>query len=374
LSQILLAGDLTVRDPGDDALVTAFRQGLPEHELVLLNSRPGAVRDHRGHRVISLRDRGRVLAALRRAQIVILGDGALHGSQRLSRGRDRIREGLHIGLAAKALGRRVALLGVGAGELERGADRARASLLVRLSDLLILRDPSTADVLAEAGAPGPFRVAADPVWCAVEPASETGPERDGVLVILDPGALLLNPAIAVRLAAVCDRLAGQGLRIRLAPWQVGLTDTDDLDLARAVTARMGAEARVLLPPADFADARAQAAGAAVVLGLRRHALIAAAGAGTPAVAVADDHETVSLAQRLGQVSVPISSQPEVIAATVAAAAAEARPASPSAIAHERAAAMEAFRLLRLLLEAERSEEDRHLAALPLMPDLLEPPS
>jgi polysaccharide pyruvyl transferase WcaK-like protein len=371
VSQVLLAGDLSVRDPGDDALVSAFGRGLPEHELVLLTSGPSAERNHRGHSVVSLRDRSRALSALRRAQILILGDGALHGAQRPGRGGDRIREGLRLGMVAKALGRRVALLGVGAGALERGADQTRASRLVRLADLLILRDPITADVLAAAGAPGPFRVAADPVWCGIDTHVAPDRGRDGVTVILDADTLVRAPAIAGRLAAAADRLAAGGLRVRLAPWRVGLTGTDDLDLARTVAAGMGAHARVLLPPADLAEAQAEAARARVVLGLRRQALIVAAGAGTPAVALAEDHETASLARRLGQVSLPAEAAPDVIATAVSVATGH-RPPGPEAVAHERGAAHEAFRLLRLLLEADRSEEDRNLAALPLMPEPSEP--
>ncbi|MEA2211724.1 MAG: hypothetical protein QOF83_1672 [Solirubrobacteraceae bacterium] len=370
MSQVLLAGDLSVRDPGDDALVSAFARGLPEHELVLLTSGPGERRNHRGQSVVSLRDRSRVLSALRRAQILILGDGVLHGSPRASRGGDHIREGLRLGLVAKALGRRVALLGVGAGALERRTDRTRASLLVRLSDLLILRDPATADVLAAAGAPGPFRVAADPAWWAIDTTVAPARQRNGVMVILDANTMVRTPALAARLTAACDRLAAGGLRVSLAPWRVGLTGTDDLDLARAVVAgmSMGARARVLLPPADLSETRAQAARAQVVLGLRRHALIVAASVGTPAVAVAADHETASLARRLGQLPLTADAAPTVIAATVSAAIGH-RPAGPGAVARERAAAQEAFRLLRLLLEADRSEEDRRLGALPLMPDL-----
>jgi polysaccharide pyruvyl transferase WcaK-like protein len=272
------------------------------------------------------------------------------------------------------MGRRVALLGVGAGGLERSPDRARASLLVRLSDLLILRDPSTADELAAAGAPGPFRVAADPIWYAADPSAEParalerGPHD--VLVILDADTLLVNPGIAPALAAACDRLAASGLRIRLAPWRVGAREADDLDLARAVAARMGAQARVLLPPANFAQARSEAIRAQVVLGLRRHALIVAASVGTPAVTMTDEPETVNLARRLGQASLPLAAAPEAIAASVTAAT-QHRAAGADAIGHERAAAQEAFRLLRLLIEADESEEDRHLAALPLMPEMTE---
>jgi polysaccharide pyruvyl transferase WcaK-like protein len=133
---------------------------------------------------------------------------------------------------------------------------------------------------------------------------------------------------------------------------------------------MGAQARVLLPPANFGEARAEAARAAVVLGLRRHALIVAAAGGTPAVVMADDPETVGLTRRLGQVALAVDCPPEVIATTVAAAT-DHPPAPPEAIEHERAAAHQAFRLLRLLIEADASDEDRHLTALPLMPDLSE---
>jgi hypothetical protein len=86
----------------------------------------------------------------------------------------------------------------------------------------------------------------------------------------------------------------------------------------------------------------------------------------------DEPETVGLAGRLAQASVPLDADPEALAATVTVAARRA-PAGAGAIEHEWAAAQEAFRLLRLLIEADESEEDRHLAALPLMPDATEWP-
>jgi polysaccharide pyruvyl transferase WcaK-like protein len=365
VSEVLLAGDLTARDPGDDALLTAFAGGLPGRRLALLSAGRNGQAERRGHPVIALSDWRGLLSALRRCRVLVLGDGALHGSTDPMRGH-RARQALRISLAAKALGRRVALLGVGAGTLDRSADRARVSTLVRMADLLVLRDSETAEVLAAAGAPGPFRVAADPAWCALEPLHEAAGDRHGLLAILDADAMPAGGTGPVRLAIALDLLAASGLRIQLAPWRVNRHGGDDLDLARAVAARMGAQARVLLPPSGFEEARAAAGRARVVLGLRFHALIAAAGAGTPAVALSDDPETVRLAERLGQHGLGAESAPEAIAR--AALAAAGRPsASAEAIRAERSAAQQAFRLLRLLLDAEHSEEDHELAALPLVP-------
>jgi polysaccharide pyruvyl transferase WcaK-like protein len=364
MNGVLLAGDLGARDPGDDALLAAFARELPRWPLVLMSADPARVRHRHGRPTVSTRDPRRMLGAVRHCEMLLLGDGALRGPAR----GERTRDVLAITLAAKALGRRVALLGVGVGGLHRRSDRRRVGALVRLSDLLVLRDPSAADALLAAGAPGPFRVAADPAWCALETAVSTPSERrDEVLVILDSRAVSISGSGPARLAAALDRLAARGLRVRLAPWRISRYGADDLDLARAIAARLGARARILLPPASLSEARSEAAGARVVLALRLHALIVAASAGTPAVALGDELEMGGLAGRLGLPSLPLAADPAAVAWT-AMATADGAPATSEAVNAERSTAREAFRLLRLLLDAGRSDEDHDVAALPLVPE------
>lgn len=357
---VLLAGDLGARDPGDDALLAAFARGLPRRNLVLMSGDPRRASRRHGRPAVSVRDRRRLIAALRHCQVLVLGDGALRGS----RGGERTRDVLAITLAAKALGRKVALLGVGVGQLERRTDRMRVAALVRLADLLVLRDRSSAQTLADAGAPGPFRVAADPTWCALPDAPATAERNPEALVILDSRCTRADSPS--RLAPVLERVAAAGLRIRLAPWRISRYGADDLELARTVAAWMRARAQILLPPASLDEARFQAARASVVLASRVQALIVAASAGTPAVALGGDLELASLAVRLGQPAPTLDAGPEpVVDALIK--ASQGPPPSAAAVRAERATADEAFRLLRLLLDAERSDEDHDVVALPLAP-------
>jgi polysaccharide pyruvyl transferase WcaK-like protein len=254
-------------------------------------------------------------------------------------------------------------VGVSAEALHGRRERLRVGALVRLADLLVLRDPAAAHVLSAAGAPGPFRVGADPAWVALEGAPAGRAERDGVLVVLDARAAEQRPA---ELAAALDMIAARGLRVRLAPWRVSHYGADDIDLARSVAARLGARARVLLPPADMREAAEEAARAQVVVTMRLHGLIVAAGVATPTVVLDARPEARDLARRLGQRHLAADVPPEAVAAAVLDVAGGPGP-DPAAIRAEQTAARESFRLVRLLLDGGRSDEDHEVSALPLEP-------
>jgi polysaccharide pyruvyl transferase WcaK-like protein len=104
-----------------------------------------------------------------------------------------------------------------------------------------------------------------------------------------------------------------------------------------------------------------------VLAQRFHALVAAAGAGVPALAVAHEPKLEGLARRLEQPAVAADAPPATLADEVLRAV-DGEPAAPAAIARERASAEEAFRLLRVLLARGRSEEAADLDGLDLRPE------
>jgi polysaccharide pyruvyl transferase WcaK-like protein len=116
----------------------------------------------------------------------------------------------------------------------------------------------------------------------------------------------------------------------------------------------------------FADAR-------LVVGLRFHALVAAAAAGVPFVAYAHELKHVGLARRLGQ---PAVAPGGPLAATVLAALAgddvrrraQRRGPSRDAVARERELAGEGFRLLRVLVAGGRTEEAAAVDGLALRPE------
>src|SRR5690606_23957250 len=132
------------------------------------------------------------------------------------------------------------------------------------------------------------------------------------------------------LAAALVPVLAAGVPVALQPWQVGgPVRPDDLDLARAVRDQLGGAAEVVLPPADLAEAREVFTSARLVVGLRFHALVAAAAAGTPFLAYAHEPKLAAAARRLEQPAVTPDAAPEAIGAAILAAVRGGIPPSPA---------------------------------------------
>jgi polysaccharide pyruvyl transferase WcaK-like protein len=346
---VLLAGAFGQRNPGDDALLRAFAGALDRHEL-LVTARSGArTADLAGCEPVDASDPAAIARALARADALVVAGGTVFKVLHPSCGRPAIsllRRASALTAAARATGRRVAMVGVGAGALPTRVSRSLARSLVARADLLVLRDEESAALLAGIGAPAPFRVAADPAWVLLDAPPPAATERDDVALVA-LSHLAVGPRAVPRLAASLEPIARLGLRVVLQPWQVG-GRVDDLDLARAVRRELGAAAELGVPPADLAEAREQAQRARVVLGLRHHALLAAAAAGTPFVASAHEPKLTGVARRLGQAAVPHDAPAMVIAAALHDAL-QRSPATPAAIRAQIALAQQSFDLLELVL-------------------------
>nr|WP_246344831.1 polysaccharide pyruvyl transferase family protein [Conexibacter arvalis] len=321
-----------------------------------------------------------------------------------------LRNALVLAATARLLGRRVALLGVGAGRLDDPIARRLARLLVRTADLLVLRDEESAATLAEIGAPTPFRIGADAAWPLLGAPLTPIPaaaRRDGAIVVAlgrhggeaalagrlaeaiagavgggDAGAAprpgALGPSAGGDAGAVGAAGAGAArgapTLVRIQPWQVGdtLEDAAGLDdeshahLLATALRRRGVGAEVVPPPATLRDARDLVAGARLVVATRFHATVAAAAAGTPFLAIAHEQKLAGLARRLGQPSVAADAPAPTLAAALAGALAH-PPAPRAAVEEQVAAARDGFRLLRLLLTGGAADEGDDIGALPLAP-------
>jgi polysaccharide pyruvyl transferase WcaK-like protein len=155
--------------------------------------------------------------------------------------------------------------------------------------------------------------------------------------------------------------------VRLQPWQVLPGAPDDLDLAHMIGSRLDGDVQIVPPPAGLTDARDLFAGARLVVGLRFHALTAAAAAGVPFVAVAHEAKLAGLGRRLGQPVVSPAGPPEVMAQTILRAI-DHPPAARIAIERETRLARDQMALLRVLLSGGRSEEAAHVGGLELAPE------
>jgi polysaccharide pyruvyl transferase WcaK-like protein len=170
-----------------------------------------------------------------------------------------------------------------------------------------------------------------------------------------------------RLSNTIRRLLAAGLTVELQAWQQGGGVTaDDGAILDALVHRFGPSVEVVPTPDSMGAAVESMIGTATVLSFRFHALIAAAAAGVPTVAVTHEAKLGALARRLEQRAAPVDFDPALLAVQVADAV-EAPGPSPAAIKEQIDRAEEGFLLLRVLLSGGRTEESDALGALPLAP-------
>jgi polysaccharide pyruvyl transferase WcaK-like protein len=392
---VFLAGAFGQGNPGDEALLTAFSRALGHLDPVASTCDPRATEATHGVTAVERDDIPRVGREIARADAVVVAGGTIFKTLHPTSGRaplSLLRRTAALAALTRALRKPLALVGVGAAPLPGRAARRLTRSIVRAADLLILRDEESAVHLAEAGAPTPIRVGADAAWTLV-PEPATAAERRAAATVDGPAVMMRSAAgghaaveidgaddgapvvvalshlagghdLAERLAAGLRPVVESGVPVRLDPWQ----PDGDADLAAAVATRLNdPRVAVAAPPGDLDEARAGMAGARLVLAQRFHALVAAAGAGVPALAVAHEPKLEGLARRLEQPAVAADAPPATLAGEVLRAV-DGPPAAPEAIERERASAEEAFRLLRVLLARGRSDEAVDVDGLALRPE------
>ena len=371
----LLAGAFGQGNLGDDALLQAFVQALPGVAPAGDDRRPG-----RG-RTGGLRAGARPSARPRRGCRPRLGR---HPDRRGHRVQDppSLLRATPAGVVGQHLGAGRGVVGPppsgghgrGRGR-PPGSWRARAlsRFIVKHADLLVLRDEESAAEMFRSSIPGPFRVGADPAWTLVVPPDRVPAAHDGVVRVVP--SHLANGAdgwagMVDRLADTLRRLLAVGLAVELQAWQheAGPTDGDDGAIIDALVDRLGPSVEVVPTPESMGAAVESMIGTGTVLSFRFHALIAAAAAGVPTVAVTHEAKLGALTRRLEQRAAPVDFEPAVLATQVANAIQAPGPA-PAAIKEQIARAEEGFLLLRVLLGGGRSEESDSLGALPLAPAL-----
>jgi len=369
--RVFLAGAFGQGNPGDEALLAAFAQGIGDHRAVVASSDPAATAAEHGLDAVGRDDLGRVAREIRRSEAVVVAGGTIFKALHPSCGRPPLgllRRTAALAAVTRALRKPLALVGVGAAPLHGASARGLARAIVRAADLLILRDEESAAHLAEIGAPTPIRVGADAAWTLLPIPGETGGQTPCVTgeVVVALSHLAGDRDLGEKLAAGLQPIVDAGIPVRLDPWQVD----GDAELAADVAARLGGGAGAALigaPPSDLRAAREGMTGARLVIAQRFHALVAAASAGVPVLAVAHEPKLSGLARRLGQPTVAPDAPPQTFAGAVLGAL-DAAPAPATTVRRERAAAEDGFRLLRVLLARGRSDEAADVDGLALRPE------
>jgi polysaccharide pyruvyl transferase WcaK-like protein len=368
----LLAGAFGQGNLGDDALLRAFVSALPEWHLTVTTHDPAEAAALGCEPVRTSRPE-EVGRAATRADAIVVGGGTIFKTMHPAAGRRPLALLANLaalGATSALRGRPLALVGVGATDLVDWRSRALARFIVRRSDLLVLRDEESSHALVKAGVPGPLRVGADPAWTLLRP-SEARPSPDSsVLVVPSTYAVAADgwDGMVRRTADTLEYLLTAGLRVHLQAWQRPTTATpiDDERIVDALQHRFGHSLVVLPTPPSLADAVRAMSDMATVLSFRFHALIAAAAAGVPAVAVAHEAKVGSIARRLEQRVASVDFEPAALAKLVLLQLTAPAP-GPAMVKEQIDLADEGFRLLRVLLSGGHSEEADGLGALPLTP-------
>jgi polysaccharide pyruvyl transferase WcaK-like protein len=372
---VLLAGSFGSGNPAEEALLTAFSEALPDATLRPTTRFPTGTPALARCEPVPASNPAAVLRAAWSADATVLcgrnafGDPPPFGRCFPSR---RLAASLALLLSARARARPRAIVGVTVDPLRTPVSRRLARGLVRWSDLLVLRDDESAQALAATGAATPFRVGADPAWTVVAPShAQPGANGDGsggagrrIVVALGP-PVAGDRALGL-LAEGLARVLRAGVEVVLQPWRTR-GDGADTVLARYLADRLDPAPPISRPPADLRAVRDGLNGSGLVIPLRYHALIAAAAAGVPSLALEDRPEIVGLARRLGQPVASLGLSPDQLAQAIMRGL-DHPPPSRAAVAAQVSAADEGFRLLRLLTSGGRSADAEEVSGLRLDPE------
>lgn len=364
MPSVLLVGAFGQANPGDEGILASFLPALAGWDTVATSSDPASTSRTRACDAVPSSDLREVASAAARADAVVFAGGTIFKTLHPTSGRapvDLLRKGLALAAGVHILGKRVGMIGVGAGSLPGAYAKLLARQFAYRADLMVLRDEESASILRRAGVRPPLRVGADPAWTLFDDAVPARGPDEGILVALSH--LAGDDSLADLLTGALRPLA-DGHPIRVQPWQVSATSGGDEELARRVADGTGAE--ILPPPRDLREARTLFRNQSLVVGLRFHALMAAAAAGTPFVAFGHEAKLLALARRLQQPRVLPDVLPESFAETIRSGLAI-EPPQPHAIAAQLSAAHEGFRLMRLLLDGGSAVAPEDIQGLHLDP-------
>jgi len=364
MPNVVLVGAFGQGNPGDEALCAAFCEALAAHHVTVVSSDPAAT--SRQHGVDAVLATSRIVAAaVRQADAVVVGGGTVFKQLGPSAGRAPnalLRNTAALVAGARASGTSVAMIGVGAGRLRGGAARSLCRWIIPRADLMVLRDEESAAVLAATGTRPPFWIGADPAWRLfdVPPDADRGLGNRRTITIALSHHAVERAALEVLIEALRPMVADR--EIRLQPWQSG-ANTLDHQLACVLQQRLG-RAEIIAPPADLHDAARAFAGDALVIGMRFHALVAAAAAGARFVAIAHEPKLAGLSRRLEQAAVPSHATAETLRATISWALVN-EPAAHEAVRRERAAADSGLQMMELLLRGGAAVEPNRVPSMAL---------
>lgn len=309
--KVVISGYYGFGNSGDEAMLFAIisqlKQRIPGLEIVVLSQRPHDTAREFGVRAVPRRAPGILWRELKNADLLLSGGGTLF--QDVTSFRSVV---YYTGVIFMAwlLQKKICIYGQGIGPLRLPLSRFLVKSVLRLADLVTLRDRDSLAELEAMGVRRAVHVTADPVF-ALE-ADPGGCER-GRLLLREAGAAegpflgislrkwLEIEAVVGAVAELADKMASQGWRVVLVPLQ-----PDDTVILGMLKEEMHSPAVILDNLQGFRDLLSVAACFDLCLGMRLHFLIFAVMSGVPSVGLSYDPKVERFMRRVGLPALPVS--------------------------------------------------------------------
>jgi len=307
-TRVLISGYYGCGNAGDEAILAGLIEGMrelaPEAELTVLSGDPGGTMAEHG--VVAV-PRGLLSARhhVRSSALVISGGGGL--LQDVTSWRSPLYY-LAVMWVARATGRPVAFVGQSVGPLRRSVIRWLARRVLSGVEVLAVRDRLSRDALLDLGLGRQAEVTADLAFLMPRPKEEeigAARRKAGLSACEEPvAAVALRPDPEGGSGEAMAALLGEAIgtvcqELGLRPLLVAMQPSRDLEFSRKVAAAMPSQAAAMAPAMPARELFALVAGCDLLIGMRLHALVFAAGAAVPLVAISYDPKVDGLMEQLG---------------------------------------------------------------------------
>lgn len=287
---------------GDEALLAAelvaLRAAGPELDIRVVSGDPATTLRVHGVDAVARTDAFALQKALRWCDGLVVGGGSLLQDVTSAR---PVAYYAGLALAAGRLGKVVSWYAAGLGPLRRRGNRALAARALARADYLSVRDPVSLALADDLGVIG-AELVGDPVLAGVPGVPRVRRVRTGrprVAVALRPWA---DDGWLEEVVTALTVLADE-MDLVLVPMQAGVDVELAEAVARSIEASRGHAIEVTSNDGGYVATMAALQSADLVLGMRLHALVAAAAAHRPFVSLSYDPKVDAFA---GQLGVPVT--------------------------------------------------------------------
>ncbi len=294
--KFLLNGYFGFDNAGDEAVLCAMLADLralnPAATFVATSGNPAQTTRNHGCQSIGRQNPRELLSAISSCDVFVSGGGSL--VQDVTSFRNVVYYTTLLRLA-KIMGRKTMVYAQGVGPLRSNKSRKVARGAFQSADILTVRDPESAALLKEIGVTRDIEITADPVWNLAFHAQPKREKTWGVALRSWPHQD--EGAVARIVGALRATANARGATLKFLAMQPG---PDTKILQGLTTAGEILETRDATP----GEIVGLCASFDLMIAMRLHALIFAASAGVPVVAMNYDPKVASLATLLGASSLP----------------------------------------------------------------------